>query len=235
MTQQTSNNNGEGKEKEYETRIIEHLQQTPSGLTITDIHNGINASRITVSKYISVLEAKGKVFSKKIGAYKLYFTSERKFIPKKPMLAYYAGLLSSIKKEFSDLNKFKEFGYIINNFMIFPFSSAIPEDIKQSKIELLKGIFEYYTNIFPRLDLLMDKNVIIEKHIQEKENSIIIRLKNLKIFDTSKDFDVHFYIISGITEKAFTKSFGRKVTCNVNKIDISKKIVEFSIKIENHD
>jgi len=235
MTQQTSKKQNQGKEKEYKERIIEHLQQSPSGLTITDIHNGINASRITVSKYISVLEAKGKVFSKKIGAYKLYFVTERSFIPKTPMLSYYAGLLSCIKSEFTDLNKFKEFGYIINDFMIFPFSSEIPEDIKQSKIDLLKGIFEYYTNIFPRLDLLMDKNVIIEKEIKEKDNSILIRLKNLKIFDTSENFDVHFYITSGITEKAFTKSFGRKVVCNVNKIDVSKKLVEFLIIIENND
>ena len=124
MTQQTSNNQGEGKEKEYEVRIIELLQQSPSGLTITDIHNGINASRITVSKYISVLEAKGKVFSKKIGAYKLYFITERKYIPKTPMLAYYAGLLSCIKKEFSDLNKFKEFGYLNDDFIKYPYSST---------------------------------------------------------------------------------------------------------------
>jgi hypothetical protein len=119
--------------------------------------------------------------------------------------------------------------------MIFPFSSAVPENIKQSKIDLLKGIFEYYTNIFPKLDLLMDKNVIIEKNIKEKDNSIVIRLKNLQIFDTSEDFDVHFYIISGITEKAFTHSFGREVICDVKKINVSEKTVEFLIKIENND
>ena len=232
MTQQESKSQGEGKEKDYEARIIEHLQQSPSGLTITDIHNGINASRITVSKYISVLEAKKKVFSKKIGAYKLYFVTERSFIPKTPMLAYYAGLLSSIKSEFPDLNKFKEFGYIINDFMTFPFSSS-PNGTMQWKDGLMKEFMKYYTNVYPHLDLTMDRNVIIEEDISDDGKTAIIRLKNLKVFDISENFDVHYYIISGIIEKAFSKMLKREVICNVKKIDASEKIVEISIEIKN--
>jgi len=232
MTAQNSKNPGESKEKDYEGRIIEHLQQSPSGLTITDIHNGINASRITVSKYISVLEAREKVFSKKIGAYKLYFVTERSFIPKTPMLAYYAGLLSSIKSEFSDLNKFKEFGYIIHEFMTFPFSSS-PNGTMQWKAGLMKEFMKFYADIYPHLDLTMDRNVIIEEDIYDDGNSAIIRLKNLKVFDISENFDIHYYIISGIIEKAFSNRLKREVKCNVKKIDASEKIVEISIEIKN--
>ena len=232
MTTQNSKKQGESKEKDYEVRILEHLQQSPSGLTITDIHNGINASRITVSKYISVLEEKEKVFSKKIGAYKLYFVTERSFIPKTPMLAYYAGLLSSIKSEFSDLSKFKEFVYIINEFMTFPFSS-FPNDTMEWKASLMKEFMKYYTNIYPHLDLTMDRNVIIEEDISDDAKTAIIRLKNLKVFDISENFDVHFHIIAGITEKAFSKILNRDVECNVQKIDTSEKTVEISVEIKS--
>ena len=148
------------------------------------------------------------------------------------MLAYYAGLLSSIKSEFSDLNKFKEFGYIIHEFMTFPFSSS-PNGTMQWKAGLMKEFMKFYADIYPHLDLTMDRNVIIEEDIYDDGNSAIIRLKNLKVFDISENFDIHYYIISGIMEKAFSKSLKREVNCNVKKIDASDKIVEISIEIKN--
>ena len=234
MTPQTTNNQNGGKEKEYEKRIIDYLQQSPSGLTITDIHNGINASRITVSKYISVLEAKGKVFSKKIGAYKLYFNTKRSFIPKTPMLAYYAGILTSIKSEFSDVEKLKQFGYIIADFMTFPLASSLPKGTIPGKPGTVKKFLDAYIGIYPHLDLTMDKSVKIEYDLSDDGYSAIFRLKNVKVFDISKNFDTHFHIISGINEKVFSKIISREVECNVQKIDTDEKTVEISVKLKNN-
>jgi hypothetical protein len=222
----------EGKGKDYEAKIVEYLQQFPSGLTITDIHNGITASRITVSKYISVLEARDKVFSKKIGAYKLYFASERNFVPKTDVLNYYAGLLSCFKSEIPDIKKYKEFGYIINEYMKYPMGSSFPEDGLPWKGGSMKKFFEYYASILPYLDFTFDNSVVIEEEISDDGNSAILRLKNLKIFDVSENFDVHFHIATGITEKAFSKMFRKEVVCTIKKIDISEKTVEMSIEIK---
>lgn len=40
--------------------ILDYIRKDPSGVTITDAQKGIGASRNTLSKYISILEAKEK-------------------------------------------------------------------------------------------------------------------------------------------------------------------------------
>ena len=72
---------------EYEFEILECIRNYPGGLTITDIANLKNYSRNTVSKYVSILELKNLVFSRKIGAYKLYFSTATGFIPSSTVLS----------------------------------------------------------------------------------------------------------------------------------------------------
>ena len=85
---------------EYEQLILNHVNHFPSGLTIADVSKNLGISRITISKYISVLEAKEKVFSKSIGDYTLYLPLERTFIPLESVNSYYQGILKGLMEEF---------------------------------------------------------------------------------------------------------------------------------------
>ncbi|MEM4322189.1 MAG: winged helix-turn-helix domain-containing protein [Candidatus Woesearchaeota archaeon] len=59
-----------------EKRIIEYLKK--GSATIEEVSKNIGYSRATVSKYLSVLEAKGIVVLRKIGKAKLYSLKEVK-------------------------------------------------------------------------------------------------------------------------------------------------------------
>ena len=50
-----------------ERRIIELLKRNPEGLTQREISNATSMTEATVSKYVPILEAKGKVEIRKIG------------------------------------------------------------------------------------------------------------------------------------------------------------------------
>ena len=53
---------------DFERQILDTIRNHPGGLTITDIAKIKSYSRNTVSKYVSVLELKDQVSSRKIGA-----------------------------------------------------------------------------------------------------------------------------------------------------------------------
>ena len=80
--------------EEYEKLILDQVKQFPSGLTIADISKNLGISRITVSKYSLVLEAKGKVLSKSIGAYTLFLPIKKTFVPLRSASTYMQGLLT---------------------------------------------------------------------------------------------------------------------------------------------
>ena len=56
---------------EYESEIVDYIRGKTDGVTITDIAKDKKYSRNTVSKYVSLLILKKKIFSRKVGAYKL--------------------------------------------------------------------------------------------------------------------------------------------------------------------
>ncbi|MFX1266812.1 MAG: winged helix-turn-helix transcriptional regulator [Promethearchaeota archaeon] len=65
----------------HEFIILECIRDNPGGVTVSDIANFTKFSRNTVSKYVSILELKKQIFSKKVGAYRLYFAVKKSFIP----------------------------------------------------------------------------------------------------------------------------------------------------------
>jgi len=64
------------KTRQLESEILEYIKEKPNGVTITKISKDKGFSRNTISKYVSILELKKKIVSKKIGAYRLYFSTE---------------------------------------------------------------------------------------------------------------------------------------------------------------
>ena len=170
---------------DYEVEILDCIRDHPGGVTITDIANLKEYSRNTVSKYVSILELKNLIISRKIGAYKLYFTSERRFIPRRAIVAFYQGLLSGIAEEISENKEdiFKNIGLNMDKFITFPVGSRFPKEIKQSKKGSYKDLFQYYAEIYDSMDYVIEDFAEIEVEINEKGNKATYTFKEVKLLE----------------------------------------------------
>ena len=68
-----------------EEKILRVLRDAKWGLTVSDIAKKVKMSRLTTTKYLEALKAKGLVIEKKIGAYRLWFVKES--IPDKSLIS----------------------------------------------------------------------------------------------------------------------------------------------------
>ena len=219
--------------EKYEQMILDYVKQYPSGITITDISKGIKVSRITVNKYVLVLEAKEKLISKSIGAYKLYYATERKFIPKRAIIAFYQGLLTGIAAEITANREkiFKNIGLNMDKFITFPIGTPFPKELLQSKDGSYRDLFEYYAEIYDSMDYIIEEFTEIKININDEGNKAIYTFKDVKLLEQDNDFVVHFYIVSGMIQKTLFKLLNKKVACKVEKIyannvDLSIEILE---------
>jgi len=217
--------------RDFYKEIINHLLMNQSGLTITDIANGLNTSRITASKYLGILKAEKKVVSKQIGAYKLYYSAERSLIPKKIMLAYYIGLLSSIKREIRDTEKYKEFGKIIADYIGFAYSFSFPENANLKKGPDYSKYFKNFSKLLTYIDFIYENKPKIKTEVIDK--GVIFNISDIDLFDKSKELDFHYYIASGVIEKLVSKDLNKVIICNVEEIDTDKKSVRLKIIIKD--
>ena len=222
----TMNKNRE--KREFSKEILNFLLINPSGVTITDIAKGINTSRITASKYVSVLEAKKKITTKQIGAYTLYFSVQRDLIPKNVMLSFYTGLLKGIKEEITDKETYKKFGKIIAEFMKFPYGSAISPDILPSKGGTKEEYYKFIGDNLSFIDFIYEQKPKIKTEMMHDKT--LYTISDIELFDKSEDFDVHYYIASGVVEKLTSRVFP-KAFCNVEEINVKKRIVKISLKL----
>jgi len=60
------------KEKETKRRILDAIRRDKDGLTISDASRILEMHYTTVSKYLAVLEAEGKITHRDIGMAKLF-------------------------------------------------------------------------------------------------------------------------------------------------------------------
>ena len=226
-----SNNNKSGKQekRDFKAEIVNHLKENPFGLTIKDIAEGIDTTRITVSKYISILELQEKVISRQIGVYKLYFSSERVLIPLNLVRSFYKGILTGLKGKLSNKKEFKELGYAIADVMKVELLEQFPKSLRE-KIRSFKEFLEFFGKLYPYLDFVPDKNLIIEENISKDGSKALFYLKNLNLLTLSEDFKYHFYILTGMMEKSLSRIFKREIICEVQSIDLNDKSVKISVE-----
>ena len=216
---------------EYEQLILDHVNHFPSGLTIADISKNLGISRITVSKYISVLEAKEKVYSKSLGAYTLYLPLERTFIHWTQINPYYQGLLKGLMEEFPGDKKevFKRIGLKMNKFISFPLGSDFPKEVLKPVKGSYRNLLEYYAENYKTMDLIFGGNIELEADINEEGNKAIYAFKDIKMLKENESFILHFYIMCGWIEKTFEGLINKKITCRIERVyDYD---VELSIQI----
>ena len=71
------------KKNNYKSKILETLDDFPSGLTITDLSEKTGAHRNTVSTHLRALESEGSVSKKEIGSAHLYISKRREYLNKR--------------------------------------------------------------------------------------------------------------------------------------------------------
>lgn len=64
--------------KKKQEKILEYIENHPRGSTISEISDALNISRVTASKYLSILVAEGSVEQRNVGRAKLHYINREK-------------------------------------------------------------------------------------------------------------------------------------------------------------
>lgn len=220
----------------HENEILECVRDNPSGATVSDIVNATSFSRNTVSKYVSILELKKEIFSKKVGAYRLYFATKKRYIPLEFALSYYKALISRFKKYIPDTEDLaKKIGKEAIKDIKFTFAPNVYKQMKSLKenpisrvhLESFKSFYPVYDPFSPEIDI----SII---NFDPEERSATFRFKNSPFLSDTTEFDYHIYIICGITEGILERELKTKVVCEIKEIhpSINKKDAYFDIIVK---
>ena len=222
-------NKKELKENVWKNKILSYLQENPSGFTIKDIAEGIESTRITVSKYLNLLEYENKVLSQEIGVYKLYFSAERKFISMGIMRKIYGSILSGIKGKFNK-EEYKEIGHILAEEIYDYQIEQFPKSLK-TQMTSYRKFLSSFAKFYPYVDIFYLKELEVEADVNEEEEKAVYHFKNVELFEISEDFKQHFYILAGALERTLSKAFPRRPTiCTVLAVNPKKKSVKMSVE-----
>ena len=221
----------------HEFIILECIRDNPGGVTVSDIANFTKFSRNTVSKYVSILELKKQIFSKKVGAYKLYIAVKKSYIPFKTAISYYKALLSKIKKYYPNIEEMaKKIGKEAMKDIKFTFGPNVYKQLKDLKDHPISRIhLESFKNFYPVYDIFQPNIEISILKIDQEEKSATYRFKNSLFLENSDDFIYHIYIMCGITEGILNMVLKTEVICNIEQVYISNEkensFFDISIKI----
>ncbi|MCP4762989.1 MAG: hypothetical protein GY870_14520 [archaeon] len=218
--------------KNFRKLILRAIIENPSGLTVTFITKKINAARNTVSKYIGILEAENKIIAQKIGAYTLYFPANKKSIDLDLIQPYYVGMLSGLMNEFNETEKYKELGRSISEYMKFPYVSLLPNEANPLKDGDIPDFLEFFGKSFTYVDFMYRKRPLVEIEIEKEGNKGRFTLKDIELFDISQKFEVHYYIVAGITEKIVARALKTEAICNIEQIDVKNRTVKITLEIK---
>jgi hypothetical protein len=219
----------------HEFEILECIRDNPSGATVSDIVNSTNFSRNTVSKYVSILELKSEIFSKKVGAYRLYFASKKRYIPLEFAISYYKALISRIKKYVPDTELLaKKIGKEAVNDIKFTFAPNVYKQMKLLKDNPISRIhLESFKNFYPVYDPFSPEIDISIINFDAEGRTATFRFKNSPFLYDTNEFDYHIYIICGITEGILERELKTKVACKIKEIhpSINKNDAYFDVII----
>lgn len=214
-----NNENKKGKGTDWKKEILKFLNDNPSGYTITNIADRIGTTRITVSKYLALLEQEKKVLSKEIGVYKLYFSKVRKYVELDLVLSFYSAFLRGVNAKFgSDNEKFKKLGYFVSDTFFKYFLEQYPESLRE-QITSFKDFLHFFRTLYPYHEFLYSKNMNVEEDIDDANERGVFTLKNIKMLNKSEDLKFHFYIFVGVFERTLSRVFkNTPIVCNIESI-----------------
>ncbi|MEX0567673.1 MAG: HTH domain-containing protein [Candidatus Njordarchaeota archaeon] len=152
-------------------KILDLLESSPIGLTVSEIARMLSISRPTVYKYLGELKAEGQIKEFSIGAYKVYtlkkrFETTRKLISKKFLCSLVAAFISIFKG--SELELSFKLGYSL----VDSFFSLYNEEIKKIK----KLDLDPFEKVRLILELLMGEEVVVDT-VNLDTNRAVFRLR----------------------------------------------------------
>jgi len=95
----------EEKQGEIEEKIIEILNKSLFGMSITEIADNVNINRMTAAKYLEILRAKELIFNKSVGTSKLWLPAKRSFDQRlKLTVQYFQWFSKAVQEILEDMN-----------------------------------------------------------------------------------------------------------------------------------
>ncbi len=218
-------------------KILDFLRENPGGSSITDISKGTGFSRNTIPKYLLSLEHEKKAYNREVRHYKLYFATERKFLPRKTASSFYKGLLSSLKAKLPRKEEFfKEIGKDIAKTFKFPLGISIKDQLTEINQVNIKEFFDTFGKLYPNFDIFQDSVDISELRFNQQGNKATYKLIHSELLETNDDYVYHFYVVCGFIEATLSRELNKKVVCKIETVEISKdkskSFVELSIEVE---
>jgi len=222
---------------DYESEILTCIRENPGGLTTTDIKNILGYSRPTIYKYLKILEDENEIFSRKIGAYTLYFSSKAGLFSIKTITSYYKALLKALKANLNDdIRLMKKIGREIADEVKFKHSDNIFRALKELVSDPYpKILLESFKIYFPFFDFFQPELSIEIIDIDELGTNATYRFRNSVFWEDSEDYIHHMYITSGIIEVVLSGVLKREVVSVIEELHISnnknESYFDLSIKI----
>jgi len=209
----------------YESKILSILRKQSHGSTITEIATEMKASRNTISKYIAKLEKKGRVESKKVGVYRLYFTYGDGIMSKITFINFYKGLVCGLNLQFPNQEeKIKEIGKKIADFYTLPVNinnflkyTKEKNELSFQTILLLLEEFNSFNELFNENGSLAGIEVL------EPMKKFLVKFTNFSFLRDSTEFIYHGYLVVGYMERLLTKKFKKSIKCDIKEIHISEE------------
>lgn len=218
--------------RDYEQEILQCLVDDVYGLTVLELAERIGASRNTVYRYLAILEGKGLVFKKEVGAYNLYFSTEGRKISSDIVNAYYKGLLVAISQDLPfNPSRFKKYGRIISKYVDLPHEMEDYEQLLQLKKPLDTKNLEILSSFIPYFSILHDKLNLKDIVANKEKKEIIFHFINSDMLTEDKSYIYHFFILSGFIEAKIRQKTHKQVRCDVLDYKISEVPEENYIKL----
>lgn len=209
---------------DHEYEILEFIKDNPGGVTVSDIVKNKGYSRNTVSKYVAILDIKGKVFNKKVGAYKQYFSTKKHYLPFDTSISYYKAILLNLKEEFPDMQTIaKKMGRNSVSHIIFPFGPTVKRQLRALKNHpITKAHLEAFATFYAAYDIFQPEVKISILEDDENGQRAVYRFTNSLFLEDSDDYIYHLYLMAGITEGILENAISRKVSVDVKNVHIGK-------------
>ena len=215
---------------DYKSKILSKLEDSASGLTITELAKKVKFHRNTVSKHLSVLEAEGLVKKKEIGKAQLYLSTKRKYLRRKLVNSFIQALLYGLKSNFPNKEQiFKKVGRNLLEHFQFSLGDAYTEEFEKIKTNSNSEALRAFKKFYNAFDFFQDDiDISLE---QLSTHKVKYRIKNSEFLANSDDFIYYFYIVCGITEGIYLRGLDVKVNCNVENIQIASNKEESFVDI----
>ncbi|MFW9898851.1 MAG: winged helix-turn-helix transcriptional regulator [Candidatus Thorarchaeota archaeon] len=222
-----------GRNPEFE--ILEYIIEKSRGVTITEIAKKRGFSRNTVAKYVSILELKKIIKSKKIGPYRIYFSTEMKFFSKMFTISYYKAILAGLQEYFPNSSEiFKEIGRNSLKYLNDYLAPGISTKLKgMNPTRILSLYYDAFGKFYPSLNMIRP-SIKLSTRKEDGTLKFILKLTNSEFLDNPDKYLYHYYISAGLIEAIWKREINKDVVCNVETVHISddeqNSYVELSIK-----